>query len=545
MPILGDLPSRVRQSIAASSPSVPSTNTATPVQTVVDVKPVDSGVSESKQNQPNLATGNNEASNELNAHYVGDAVPDGTKLAPNHVFSQTWTIKNPGPSNWPKGCSIKFVGGDNMRNIDMSHPVSVADLERSVETNACPLALEPGRRWDFTVTLKTPNREGKCISYWRLTAPNGVKFGHKLWCDIDVSRQMVQQSSIPSQTDKYPTIQNFCTYPMVPPVARSPENNSSANKPQNATNDTLGTAIRNQCNALMAQIEHNRQTSDRQVKQMLLQMDQARQQASERARSIQERIMAKTTNSVKLTQNNVGPSVSDGAPPAYQATETPASSASAATRSALSEYQLQLMLLEQQNKKRLALARAEQDAYEQTMLATAKEAESKETATATKVKEGNAADVDSKLELRSGQGSQIKVEPADEEREFDPALTEHVDTSSKIADTKEDSSISKKEPVTDDTTKKTDESKVSQSTMIFPKLEKESPVIKDVNEGQEVTGNSKSDGQEELISEVESLKLEDDGETEDEEGFLTDEEYDILDASDEEFLAVAQKGAQK
>ena len=41
---------------------------------------------------------------------------------------------------------------------------------------------------------------------------------------------------------------------------------------------------------------------------------------------------------------------------------------------------------------------------------------------------------------------------------------------------------------------------------------------------------------------MESLELED-AETDD--GFLTDEEYDILDASDEDYLAEAQKAAQK
>jgi next-to-BRCA1 protein 1 len=80
--------------------------------------------------------------------------------------------------------------------------------------------------------------------------------------------------------------------------------------------------------------------------------------------------------------------------------------------------------------------------------------------------------------------------------------------------------------------------------MIFPKLEKESPVssIHDIASVPappvEPTIKTEVD---ELLEDVESLELEDE-ETDD--GFLTDEEYDILDASDEDFLAEAQKAAQ-
>jgi next-to-BRCA1 protein 1 len=34
--------------------------------------------------------------------------------------------------------------------------------------------------------MRTPNRAGNFISYWRLTGPDGNKFGHRLWCDVNV-----------------------------------------------------------------------------------------------------------------------------------------------------------------------------------------------------------------------------------------------------------------------------------------------------------------------------------------------------------------------
>jgi next-to-BRCA1 protein 1 len=97
------------------------------------------------------------------------------------------------------------------------------------------------------------------------------------------------------------------------------------------------------------------------------------------------------------------------------------------------------------------------------------------------------------------------------------------------------------EPDVSDEKIKTEDS----STMIFPKLEKESPIssIHDITSTPappvEPTIKTEVD---ELLEDVESLELED-GTTED--GFLTDEEYDILDASDEDFLAEAHKATQK
>jgi next-to-BRCA1 protein 1 len=77
------------------------------------------------------------------------------------------------------------------------------------------------------------------------------------------------------------------------------------------------------------------------------------------------------------------------------------------------------------------------------------------------------------------------------------------------------------------------------SQMIFPKLEKESPEssmrIESVASSEEA--HEEQDDFDDFVDE--SL----DNETED--GFLTDEEYDILDASDEEYLAEQEKATKK
>ena len=123
---------------------------------------------------------------ELVAHFVRDSVPDGSVLPPNCVFEQTWILRNGGNKPWPAGCTVKFVGGDNMCAVDPEHPASVHELVSAAESTTCYSEVAPGQEFGFTVLMRTPSRAGKVISYWRLTGPTGNKFGHRLWCDVTV-----------------------------------------------------------------------------------------------------------------------------------------------------------------------------------------------------------------------------------------------------------------------------------------------------------------------------------------------------------------------
>lgn len=122
----------------------------------------------------------------LVAVFERDTVVDGTVLPQNHVFEQTWVLRNAGEISWPAGCSVKFVGGDYMGHIDPNHPARLHDLVSASESTVCYNSLAPGQEFSFTVLLRTPVREGKVISYWRLTTSDGHRFGHRLWCDVTV-----------------------------------------------------------------------------------------------------------------------------------------------------------------------------------------------------------------------------------------------------------------------------------------------------------------------------------------------------------------------
>lgn len=70
--------------------------------------------------------------------------------------------------------------------VDPEHPASVHELVSAAESTTCYTEVAPGQEAGFTVLMRTPSRAGNSISYWRLTGPDGDKFGHRLWCDVNV-----------------------------------------------------------------------------------------------------------------------------------------------------------------------------------------------------------------------------------------------------------------------------------------------------------------------------------------------------------------------
>ncbi|KAL2758227.1 hypothetical protein ACRALDRAFT_1040275 [Sodiomyces alcalophilus JCM 7366] len=199
MPLMGD------RYDMGSCPRAADTQSIASVRTVADVEPVP--VPEEVVDKGTEASAEKEASQQdlkpdpepvpvieekqltekdLSAVFVSDTVVDGTTLPPNHVFQQTWVLRNDGDYAWPANCCVKFVGGDYMGHVDSNQPAGISELVSASESTICYQPLEPGLEFPFTVLLRTPAREGKFTSYWRLASKDGLKFGDRLWCDIKV-----------------------------------------------------------------------------------------------------------------------------------------------------------------------------------------------------------------------------------------------------------------------------------------------------------------------------------------------------------------------
>ena len=186
MRAMGDQPPPTTSKSTETIPRAPSANAATQVQTVAEVKPTEAVKEKPKicQGRPRVPL----ASNSLHAAFVRDTIADGSVIAPNTQFTQAWILRNQGPRAWPAGCSVCFVGGDSMLNVDSNHPSSMGQLNKALSTNTVDRPIEKGEEVAFSVTMRTSDREGKAISYWRLKTADGTPFGHRLWCDVNVRK---------------------------------------------------------------------------------------------------------------------------------------------------------------------------------------------------------------------------------------------------------------------------------------------------------------------------------------------------------------------
>jgi len=70
-------------------------------------------------------------------------------------------------------------------------PSSESDISKATESNIIRRAVPAGEEISFRIMMKAPKREGVAISYWRLKTADGIPFGHRLWCHINVASRAV------------------------------------------------------------------------------------------------------------------------------------------------------------------------------------------------------------------------------------------------------------------------------------------------------------------------------------------------------------------
>ena len=96
-----------------------------------------------------------------------------------------------------KASKLATDGTQTLKSL--SSIASVVNTGGDADTVVVPGYLpldDPGEEVCFEVTMKAPKREGIAISYWRLKGVDGIPFGHRLWCHINVtSNSSAPQSS--------------------------------------------------------------------------------------------------------------------------------------------------------------------------------------------------------------------------------------------------------------------------------------------------------------------------------------------------------------
>jgi len=533
--MMGDRRAEAAQKSASTETTpVQQANAATQVQTMAEIKPTEVKqealpipVIKSEEKMPAAIPAAAPAAL-LSAHFVTDSIPDGMAVQPGSRFAQIWTLKNPGPYAWPAGCSVRYVGGDNMLNVDNGHPASVTDIADASESNVVGREVQVGEEIAFKVVLKAPARVGKAISYWRLKAADGTPFGHRLWCDI-----VIKPLEAPIVELAKPL------YSMAPQDVRVP-------------------AMPNVQSAHLANIQRLRQ-----------QTEQMRQQQIQMQRQMQTRAQLQQDQRKAMNAQY-------GQPPAYD------SSDNLTTR-------LAAMRTEQQMRREQMLAhmQASRAAFEAQGNAQRAVLEDQIVHQADKPLGpspprpnvfGVMPSIDDKArkEAAKQRVEHIKAKIMRTREERIKAREAQIQAAAEQKSAEETEKVKKIiEEVSKDAEKEEAEKEMEGSQMVFPKLDKESPASSTYqsvtssstiakgkaayveNEDGEVERSAApaaaaepvapapvsepsvssptvEEGFEDLTDDLEILSA--DGDSEDD-GFLTDEEYDILDASDNETVA--------
>ena len=102
--------------------------------------------------------------------YEDVTIPDGTPIEAGASFEKVWRLINDGCLEWGSGTRLVFSGGDRMGGPD------------SVPVRLTP----PNNLVDVGVPLTAPAEPGTYKGYWQLQAPDGSRFGPRVFVEIVV-----------------------------------------------------------------------------------------------------------------------------------------------------------------------------------------------------------------------------------------------------------------------------------------------------------------------------------------------------------------------
>lgn len=104
----------------------------------------------------------------MKARFVSENIGDKFEVVAGSKFIKQWILRNDGETAWPTDVIFERTSGDDLG----SQPVPVK------------YAVEPETDYIWELELTAPNKVGRYTAYFRMRTNDGIKFGHKVWCDI-------------------------------------------------------------------------------------------------------------------------------------------------------------------------------------------------------------------------------------------------------------------------------------------------------------------------------------------------------------------------
>jgi hypothetical protein len=108
-----------------------------------------------------------------NAVFIGETIPDGTKMVPMHSFKKTWSLQNTGTCAWDEGYSFAFKSGERLGGFDVK-------ITKSEDFT------EPNHSQAFVIPMEAPKDAGEYKGYWQMKDDSGNWFGSLVSVDIIV-----------------------------------------------------------------------------------------------------------------------------------------------------------------------------------------------------------------------------------------------------------------------------------------------------------------------------------------------------------------------
>lgn len=100
---------------------------------------------------------------------------DNSIIQPGAKFLKVWRLENQGIIKWPVGSKLTIIGDYCDR---MGAPESIPIPEEDLP--------EPGYFVDIAYHFTAPTQPGFYMGYWRMTDPDGVRFGERIRVKIQV-----------------------------------------------------------------------------------------------------------------------------------------------------------------------------------------------------------------------------------------------------------------------------------------------------------------------------------------------------------------------
>jgi hypothetical protein len=99
-------------------------------------------------------------------------------VPPRQPVTKSWRLRNTGTCAWPEGTRLMHVGAEPL----------------GVSYDGVPVAVvQPGADVDVTLRMLAPPSPGRHVGYFRLTTPDGVRFGARVWADVYVDNSNAAQ----------------------------------------------------------------------------------------------------------------------------------------------------------------------------------------------------------------------------------------------------------------------------------------------------------------------------------------------------------------